>query len=127
MKLDFKRKKSAVLIKQALVAMAFGMCVTAQAQTTVHVNRPVYFNLLDPQTTSSLIQILQVHNVSTIQRIVGNPVIVAAHRGVVDKDHAENTSRAAVNTMNSGIESGLAPFPRHFSTSPRAQPPVISP
>ncbi|HEY4091234.1 MAG TPA: pectinesterase family protein [Luteibacter sp.] len=102
----FKRKRSPILIAQALAVMATGLSMATHAQTTtVHINRPGYFNLLDPQTTSSLIQILEVHKSSPLQELVSNPVIVAAHRGVVDIDHAENTIRSAVNTMNAGIES----------------------
>lgn len=106
MKPAFKRKRSAILTAQALAAMTIGMGMVAHAQTTtVNVGRPGYFNLLDTNTTSTLINILKVHDTSTLQKLASDPIIVAAHRGVVDKDHPENTNRAAVNTMNAGIES----------------------
>ncbi|MEX3791566.1 glycerophosphodiester phosphodiesterase family protein, partial [Paraburkholderia sp. BR14374] len=91
----------------ALAAVAAAMAVSAHAQntTTVSLGTPGYFNLTDPKTTSTLIQLLKVHNASELQKLASDPVIVAAHRGVVDVDHAENTKRAAVNTMNAHIES----------------------
>lgn len=106
MHLAFKRKRSAILMAQALAALVAGFSMSTHAQTTtVHVGRPGYFNLLDPETTSSLVQTLKVHDTSSLKGLTSSPVIVAAHRGVVDKDHAENTVRSAVNTMNAGIES----------------------
>ncbi|MBB6249375.1 pectinesterase family protein [Rhodanobacter sp. A1T4] len=99
MKHLFKRKRSSLLIAQTLAVMAASLAIPAHAQ---------YYNVIDSNTRTTLIGLLQfrlpggANNLSAYDKA---PVIVAAHRGVVDENHPENTVESAVNTMNYGIES----------------------
>jgi pectin methylesterase-like acyl-CoA thioesterase len=135
----FKRKRSALLTAQAIAAMAVGLSMAAHAQQTVTVSptpttplpSPGYYSLISPTTTSTLIQLLQFRvkgGDAELSDYDNQPVIVAAHRGVVDGSHPENTKQATVNTMNAGVESveldvyetsDLVPYLMHDQTLKR--------
>ncbi|GGA39645.1 pectinesterase family protein [Dyella nitratireducens] len=143
MKHSFKRKRSTQLIGQALATIAAGLVISthAQAQSTVTVNpttgtgtivsSPGYYNLTDPDLTGALIQLLQFRmkgGALELSAYDSEPIIIAAHRGVVDSSHPENTKEATVNTMNAGIESveldvyetsDLVPYLMHDQTLKR--------
>ncbi|UUZ80472.1 pectinesterase family protein [Paenibacillus sp. P26] len=66
-----------------------------------------YYNVIDPELPGKLLNALNHRTPATTDGTLRDsaPVIVAAHRGVVDADHPENTIESAVNTMNAGIEA----------------------
>lgn len=71
------------------------------------INLSPFYNVTDPALPGKLLEALNERTVPTTDGSLRDhaPVIVVAHRGVVDKDHPENTIQAAVNTMNAGIEA----------------------
>lgn len=99
MTMRLKRKTMPATITHILsLAVATCAAVPAQAQ---------YYNVVDAGTTQTMLDAFQKRTVPTTDRTLRDsaPVIVAAHRGMVDASHPENTVESAVNTMNFGIEA----------------------
>ncbi|WP_369977234.1 pectinesterase family protein [Xanthomonas bundabergensis] len=99
MKRQFQRKTMPLMVAHVLtLTIAAGIAIPAQAQ---------YYNVVDNATTQTLLDAFQQRTVPTTDTTLRDkaPVIVAAHRGMVDVAHPENTVEAVVNTMNYGIEA----------------------
>ncbi|GLQ91626.1 pectinesterase family protein [Dyella acidisoli] len=102
MKYPFKRKRSALLVAQALAVLM------ASATLPTHAQSAGQYKLTDSATRTTLINLLSFRLPNGTTRISdydSAPVIVAAHRGAVNRAHPENTVESAVNTLNAGIES----------------------
>ncbi|RCW49165.1 pectin methylesterase-like acyl-CoA thioesterase [Paenibacillus prosopidis] len=96
-----------------LAAMLFGalnfQAFIPTASALEYRNDPPYYNVTDSTLPGKLLDAL---NHRTLPFSESNqdfrdvsPVIVIAHRGVVDHNHPENTKESAVNVMNYGIEA----------------------
>ncbi|MBO9880473.1 pectinesterase family protein [Xanthomonas sp. D-109] len=96
---QFQRKAMPLMVANVL-ALTIAVCIATPAQAQ-------YYNVIDSGTTQRLLDAFQQRTVSTTDGTLRDsaPVIVAAHRGVVDRTHPENTVEAAINTMNYGIEA----------------------
>ncbi|WP_371180935.1 pectinesterase family protein [Xanthomonas sacchari] len=94
------QSKAVPLMVANLLAATIAACIAMPAQAQ-------FYDVIDPQTQIKVLQALHQRTVPTTDGTLrdGAPVIVAAHRGVVDRTHPENTVEAAINTMNFGVEA----------------------
>lgn len=77
------------------------------ATLSTHNASAQYYDLLSPTLTDNLLKSLHKRTAPTgdVALRDGAPVLIAAHRGVVDGTHPENSVQAIVNAMNYGIEA----------------------
>ena len=77
------------------------------ATLSMHNASAQYYDLLSPTLTENLLKKLHNRTAPTGDVALRDsaPVVIAAHRGVVDGAHPENSIQAIVNTMNYGIEA----------------------
>lgn len=101
-----KRMRIFSFMKWAVLA-ALLFAALPPFNTEVEAATSGFYNVTDPALTGILKDALLKRTPVTSDGSLRDmaPVIVVAHRGVVDKDHPENTMQSAVNVMNAGVEA----------------------